>query len=56
MEKVKASERRCLRWRYSGSLAIRLRVDAEWDHNGVHQQSSGHKSGWLGESPSVAGT
>ena len=50
VEKAGTSECRCSHWCYAKSLAIRIRMDTEWDSNRIHQQKSGCKPGWLGGS------
>ena len=55
VEKAKSPEHRPFHRRHNRSFASRLRVDAEWDSDGIYQGESGGKSDWPGGSfPEIA--
>ena len=56
VEKVGASERRCIHRSYAKSLATGFGMDAEWNNNRLCQRKSRRKSSWLGKSSFGAGT
>ena len=44
VEKIKASKHRPFHWGYDKPFANRLRMDAEWNSDGIRREKSGHES------------